>query len=129
MRIGRSFPLRNPHKGQPPAQGVYSEFNVSRADFITNLDSAQSEGTGWDAKVKAALQPKDVVRTSESVVTLTLPAVGDYDITAQETITGTAPASGLAGGVELAGSPTFTVDKSGGSITIFHHHYQSMRHA
>ena len=85
-------------------------FNDARQAFINGMDSAQAEGTGWDAVVKAGLAVTDVVRTSDTVVTVTLPAFASYDITAQETITVTVPATILTGGSAVVGSPTFTVD-------------------
>lgn len=78
--------------------------------IIDGIDSAQSEGTGWDAVVKAGLVPaSDVVRTSNTVCTITLPAFGSYNITAQETITVTIPAEALTGASPISATPTFTV--------------------
>lgn len=75
-------------------QGFY--FADAIPDFIAGLDSAQSETHGWDADVKAALDAGDFSRDSATEVTITLPAVATYDITAQETITVTVPDSILA---------------------------------
>lgn len=79
----------------------------STADLITNIDSAQAEATGWDAKVKTALTYRNVVRNSSTVVTITFPAVTAYDITANETITVTVPAS-AQGNSTTATAGTFT---------------------
>jgi len=68
-------------------------FDAERQNIINGIDSAQAEATGWDAVVKAGLVVTDVVRTSNTVVTVTLPAFGTYDITAPETITATVPAT------------------------------------
>ncbi len=81
-----------------------------RQDIINGLDSAQSEANGWDAEVKAKIPVTDVVRTSNTVVTVTLSAESGYNITAQETITVTVPASAVAGDSQIVASPTFTVD-------------------
>lgn len=89
-------------------------FADARQDFINGFDSAQSEGTGWDAVVKAGLAVTTVVRTSDTVATLTLSAFGTYNITATETITGTIPASILQSGSALTATPTFTISASGG---------------
>lgn len=80
--------------------------------IIDGIDSAQAEATGWDAVVKAGLTPAtDVVRTSSTVCTITLPAFATYDITAQETITATIPAAALVtSSSPVVASPTFTVD-------------------
>ncbi|KKM17286.1 hypothetical protein LCGC14_1677300, partial [marine sediment metagenome] len=73
-----------------------SYFDDVRQSIIDGLDSAQAESNGWDAVVKAGISVTDVVRTSDTVVTITLPAFVNYDITAQETITVTVPAAALA---------------------------------
>jgi hypothetical protein len=114
--IGYSFAL-TPHT-----------FDMARQDFINGVDSAQSEATGWDAEVKAKAAVTEVVRTSDTVVTWTIAAQAGYNITAQETITGTIPASILTGGVAIVATPTFTIDyvAAGGGpvIPVFMHHYQ-----
>lgn len=92
-------------------------FDAQRQNIINGIDSAQSEGTGWDAVVKAGLAVTAVVRTSDTVVTVTLSAFASYDITAQETITATIPATARTLGASLVASPTFTVDPVGGGTT------------
>ena len=78
--------------------------------LIDGIDSAQAEATGWDAVVKVALVPAaHVVRTSNTVCTITLPACATYHITAQETITATVPAAVLTLAGAVVASPTFTV--------------------
>jgi hypothetical protein len=88
-------------------------FNDRRQSIIDGLDSAQSEAHGWDAEVKAKIPVTNVVRTSDTVVTITLSAESAYDITAQETITVTVPALVLIGGSQIVATPTFTVDTAG----------------
>lgn len=89
-------------------------FASARAAMASGLDSAQSEAAGWDAKVKPNIPVANVVRTSETVCTITLQAQADYNITAQETITATLPASIVAGGFSgVVASPTFTIDAAG----------------
>lgn len=89
---------------------VYRPFSDIRQEIINGLDSAQSEAAGWDAK-RSAIAVTDVVRTSNTVVTITLPAIGTYDITAQETVTATVPGSALVGGGSaIVATPTFTID-------------------
>ncbi len=77
--------------------------------LIAGIDSAQSEGTGWDAEVKGNMVFGDITRTSDTVVTIVLAAEAAYDITATETITVTIAAACTAWGVEIVASPTFTV--------------------
>ena len=84
-------------------------FDAQRANIAAGIDSAQAEGAGWDAVVKAGIDVGDVVRTSDTVVTVTLDAEAGYLITAPETITVTVPASALTGGVGIVATPTFNV--------------------
>ena len=86
-------------------------FNGQRQAIIDGLTSAQSEATGWNLAVRDNLLTGDVVRTSDTLVTITLSAQATYDITAQETIEVTVPATALVpGGSSIVGTPTFTVD-------------------
>ena len=86
-------------------------FDAQRQAAINGLDSAQAEAAGWDAVVKAGIPVSAVVRTSDTVITITLPAFPTYQITATETVTWTLPASILTGGVAIVASPTFTVTR------------------
>lgn len=85
-------------------------FNAIRQDIINGLDSAQSEGTGWNAVVRDAEVVGAVVRTSDTVVTITLSAAATYNITAPETITVTVPGSAVSGTNAITATPTFGVD-------------------
>ena len=88
-------------------------FEDARQAIINGMDSAQSEGTGWDAVVKAGLAVTTVVRTSSTVVTVTLSAFGTYAITADETITVTVPASAVTAAGAIVATPTFAVTNEG----------------
>ena len=90
-------------------------FDNQRDEIALGIDSAQSEGTGWDAVVKVGIDVGDVVRTSSTVVTITLDAEATYNITAQETITATIPSTATAYGNTIIATPTFTVDVDGGA--------------
>ena len=96
--------------------------NAQTQDLINGLDSAQAEGTGWDAVVKAGLTFANVVRTSETVVTITLPAFPGYFISDDETITVTIPASALDLPVSIIASPSFLIvnipPAAGGSVAF-----------
>jgi len=86
-------------------------FNAQRQNIIDGLDSAQVEGTGWNAEVRDKEVVGAVVRTSDTVVTITLTAAASYDITAQEVITVTVPATALVTSASaVIAAPTFTVD-------------------
>ncbi len=93
-------------------------FDNARAALASGLDSGQAEAAGWDAKVKPNIPVANVVRTSNTVCTITLQAQADYDITAQETITWTIPASAVALATPITGSPTFTVDFIASAVTM-----------
>ena len=95
------FVVRDPTSGP---------FSGQRSAIASGLDSAQSEAAGWDAKVKPNIPVANVVRTSDTVCTITLQAQSDYNITAQETITATIPATAVAGGAQIVATPTFTID-------------------
>ena len=79
--------------------------------IIDGITSAQSEGTGWNAVVKVGIETTDLVRTSDTVATITLDPEATYDITAQEVLTATIPAAALnISSLAVVASPTFTVD-------------------
>ncbi len=88
-------------------------FDAQRQAIINGLDSGQAEPLGWDAVVKAGLAVTAVVRTSNTVVTITLPAFAAYDILTAETITATVPGAALTGAVALVASPTFGITPTG----------------
>src|SRR3989344_236257 len=86
-----------------------STFDNQRDEIIAGLDSAQSEATGWDAVVKNNISLSNVVRTNNTVVTITLDAFASYNITATETITATIPSTALTGGNTMVATPTFSI--------------------
>lgn len=94
-------------------------FDAQRSNIIQGLDSAGGETTGWNNEVRDKQGVSGVVRTSDTVVTITLDAQAAYDITATETIVMTVPASALTGGVALVASPGFSVTPvaSGGAAS------------
>lgn len=85
-------------------------FDGQRQNIINGMDSAQSEGTGWDAEVKAKEVVTAVVRTNDTVVTITLTAAAAYDISANESVTVTVPASALVtSGDAVVATPQFSL--------------------
>ena len=85
-------------------------FDAQRQAIIDGLDSAQSESTGWNAEVRDKEIVSAVVRTSDTVVTITLSAAPSYAVTADETITATVPAAALTTSTDaVVASPTFSV--------------------
>ena len=94
------------------------EDNAITTALINGIDSAQSEATGWDALVKANLDFNDVTRTSDTVVTITLGAEAAYNISADETITVTVPASAVGSGGAIVAAPTFDVTAASISAAV-----------
>lgn len=92
-----------------------ASFDLQRQNIINGIDSAQSELLGWDTIVKATQGIGGVARTSNTVVTVTLDASPTYNITAQETITVTIPATALTGANAIVATPSFTVATVGGA--------------
>ncbi len=92
--------------------------------LIAGIDSAQSEAAGWDAEVKANMVFGDITRTSDTVVTIILAAEAAYEITANETITVTIPATALTAAEEIVADATFDVtnESAGGAVPVFWHH-------
>lgn len=101
--------------GLKPA--ITTPFNDARQAAINGIDSAQSEAHGWDVE-KANIPVTALVRTSDTVATLTIPSLPNYDITAQEVITWTLPASILTSGAQIVATPTFTIDLVAGGSAI-----------
>ena len=89
---------------------IQTPFNTAIPDIMAGLTSAQVEATGWNTLVRDA-QAMTVIRTSDTVVTITLDPIVGYNITAQETVTATVPASALAlTNNSIVALPTFTID-------------------
>jgi len=90
-------------------------FDLQRDEIIAGITSAQSEALGWNLVPKALQSLGGVVRTSDTVVTITWDAFATYNITAQETITVTVPATAVTSATSSIATPTFTVDTAGGT--------------
>jgi hypothetical protein len=90
-------------------------FDGQRQNIIDGMDSGQAEAAGWDAVVKALQGVAGVIRTSDTVATITLDAQATYNITASETITVTVPATALAAGsTNVIATPTFSISSGVG---------------
>ena len=85
-------------------------FDAQRQNIINGLVAADSQTYGWNNEVKAKLGVTAVVRTSDTLVTITIPAgdVADYRIVTNEVITTTVPATAI-GGAALVATPTTTI--------------------
>jgi len=94
---------------------------IAQSDaLLASIDSAQAEAAGWDAEVKANFVTADLVRTSNTVATITLGAEAAYAITAQETISigDIANAILTTSGTDLAVTGSFTIDPDSAAVTI-----------
>jgi hypothetical protein len=80
--------------------------------LIDGFDAASSPTNGWNNEVRDKALTSEVVRTSSTIATWTVGAQAGYDISAQETVTGTIPTDVLVTGAgALTGVPTFTIDQ------------------
>jgi hypothetical protein len=102
-------------------------FDGQRQNIINGLTSAQAEALGWNNTVKALQGVAGVVRTSDSVVTITLDAQATYTITATETVTVTIPGSAVVLGAAIVAAPTFTVSQAATGSPW--HYYAQLRMA
>lgn len=93
-------------------------FDAQRQNIINGLVSSQSETYGWNNEVKAKQGVAGVVRTSNTIVTITLDAEAAYSISSGETITATVPGSALTGGSQIVASPNFSI--SAGLANVFY---------
>jgi hypothetical protein len=103
-------------------------FDAQRQNIINGLDAATSPTNGWNNEVRDKEVVGSVVRTSSTVVTITLSAQAGYNITSQETITVTVPNTALVTSAgDLTGVPTFTVDPTGAVIPLLMYNYRRRR--
>lgn len=84
-------------------------FDATRAAILAGLVSSGVEANGWNVRVSPALVVGNVVRTSATVVTITLPAVALYNITVPETVTATVPVAAVLTGLDNYTEPSFTI--------------------
>jgi len=92
-------------------------FDAIRQAIIDGLDSDKSEATGWNTKVRDVMAVTAVVRTNATTVTITLPATGDYNVSANETITFTLPRGAVEGFPEALGDVVIPVANATPTIT------------
>lgn len=81
--------------------------NAITTAFLAGITGDDAGANGWDAEV--ALVHGNLVRTSNTVLTLTLPAAGSYDIAADETITSVVPVTAMAEQTKALTLDTFDV--------------------
>ena len=95
-------------------------FDAQRQNIIDGLDAADAQTNGWNAQVRDQLGVSSVVRTSDTLVTITIPAsdVEDYRIVTDEVITTTVPASAVQSAGAITATPTTTITGSVESAAI-----------
>lgn len=69
-------------------------FDAQRQNILDGLVSDKSEATGFNA-LRSTIPVTAVVRTSDTVVTITLPALPTYDITVDESLSIDIPADAI----------------------------------
>jgi hypothetical protein len=84
-------------------------FDAQRQNIINGLNSDAIRPSGWEVNGAPNIPVTDVVRTSSTVVTITLSALASYDIGRNETITAIIPGSALSGGSPITATPTFAI--------------------
>ena len=94
-------------------------FDLQRQNIIDGLDAATSPSTGWNTLIRDVIGVGTVVRTSDTVVTITIPATAGYEIEADETITVTVPGTAVVGSSPITGTPTITISNEGGQYHGF----------
>lgn len=105
-------------------------FNAQRQNIIDGFDASADPTNGWNTEVRDKEVVGAVVRTSDTVVTVTWAAASGYSISSDETITCTVPAAALVtSGSPLTATPTFdvTADVSGLSIPVAMNSYRRRR--
>ena len=85
-----------------------NSFAGQRQDIIDGMVSNLDDANGWNVR-RADFPVTDVVRTSDTVATITLSASSAYTIPAAETVTITLPASILAISHDIIATPSFTI--------------------
>lgn len=85
-----------------------SDFNAQRQNIINGFVSTSSDANGWNVR-RADFPVADVIRTSDTVVTIEFSAASDYSVGSAETVTLTVPASAISYGSPLTATPTFTI--------------------
>ncbi len=95
-------------------------FDAQRQNIIDGLDAADAQSNGWNAEVRDKLGVSSVVRTSDTIATITISAsdVEDYHITTNEVITATVPSTATAASGALVATPTITITAGAESVAL-----------
>ena len=88
-------------------------FDAQRQNIIDGITSNKSETNGWDAEIALTriIAVANVVRTSDTIVTITFVLDTIYDVTERELISTVIPASALTtSAVTLNAKPDFSIN-------------------
>ena len=97
-------------------EATVGDNNTITTDLIDGITGGG--GSGW-AAVKSALSHADVTRTSDTVVTITLPAISGYAIGSDETVSVSVPHEALASTTsDVSGNTTLTIMNESPTATI-----------
>jgi hypothetical protein len=72
-----------------------TEFDAQRQALINGIQATTDETDGWNDLAIQLIPLSSVVRTADSVVTITLPAIPDYNITSNESLISFVPHTAL----------------------------------
>ena len=87
------------------------------AQLLQGLTSLQSESTGWNSIVRPGIPQRNVERTSDFVVTITVDQFASYDITAPETIQVVVPPIAVSS-AQVVRAPSFVLVPIKGSASL-----------
>jgi hypothetical protein len=95
-------------------QPAGAAFDAQRQAIINGFSAPTSPPFGWNTQVRDNIPVTSVVRTSDNVVTITLPAAPDYAVDASEFVTGTLPGSALVLATgDVVATPDIQIDPDG----------------
>jgi hypothetical protein len=84
-------------------------FDAQRQAILDGITADTTSTNGWNNEVRDKESVTAVVRTSDTIVTITFSAAASYSIDTTETITATIPASAIVEAQEVVATPTFWV--------------------
>ena len=87
-------------------------FDAQRQNIIDGITSNKNEAAGWNAELALGriLQIANVVRTSDTIVTITFVVDTVYLITERENIDVVIPSTALTSAAELTAKPVFSIN-------------------
>jgi hypothetical protein len=87
-----------------------ASFDAVRQDIIDGLTALSFQANGWEDVIKPLIEVTGVVRTSDTQVTITLPAATTYSPAQDETIRAIIPLTAVGAGWNEAVQPAIPLD-------------------